>query len=171
MIDRLALVGHAAGAVGHQSLSLGRPDRGTQVGLARQAAFALAAFRRVERDDMIVRSHRGNARPHFAHDPCTFMTKHARELAFAVQPVERVGIGVANTGRHDLDQHFARLGAFQVKLDNLERLLGFKCYGCACFHIREVPRLSDFRCCRSQCSVSARRILQFETARPIRHNR
>ena len=34
-----------------------------------------------------------------------------REDAFGVEPVERVGVGVADAGRHDLDQHLAGLAA------------------------------------------------------------
>src|SRR3546814_14514432 len=79
MEDRLPLVAEAAGAVGHHALALGRADGGAQIGLARQAAFALAAFRRVERDHMVARLHTGDARPHFAHDACAFMTEDAGE--------------------------------------------------------------------------------------------
>src|SRR3546814_1708555 len=96
--------------------------------LARQAAFALAAFRRVERDHMFARLHTGDARPHFAHDACAFMTEDAGEDAFAVKAIQRVGVGVADAGRHDLDQHLARLRAFKIDLDNLKRFLRFKCY-------------------------------------------
>ena len=41
VVDRLAADREAAGAVGHHALALGRADRGAQVGLARQAGFAL----------------------------------------------------------------------------------------------------------------------------------
>ena len=42
------------------------------------------------------------------------------------KPVERIGVGVADAGRHDLDQHFTLFGTLQVDLDDLERLLGFE---------------------------------------------
>ena len=138
MIDRLALVGHAAGAVGHQPLPLGRADRGAQVGLAGQAAFALTAFRGVKRDDMVIGLDAGDTGTDFANNSRAFVPKHAGELALAVQAVERVGVGVTDAGRHDLDQHLARLGPFQIQFNNLERLLGFKCYGSAGFHIADV---------------------------------
>src|SRR3990167_194195 len=48
VVDRLALVGEARGAVRHQTLALRGANGRTQIGLARQTAFALAAFRRVE---------------------------------------------------------------------------------------------------------------------------
>lgn len=44
----LALAVEPTRAVGHDSLALGRPDRAAQVGLARFAELALAAFGRVE---------------------------------------------------------------------------------------------------------------------------
>ena len=46
--------------------------------------------------------------------------------ALAVEAVERVGVGVADAGRLDLDQDFAGLRSFQIDLDDLERLLGFE---------------------------------------------
>jgi hypothetical protein len=63
----------------------------------------------------------------FAHDARTFMTKHAREDAFAVEPVKRVGVCMADARRHDFNEDFTSLRAFQIKLNNLKRLLGFKC--------------------------------------------
>src|SRR5690606_35770932 len=68
MEDRLALVAEPAGAVGHHPLALGGADRGAQVGLAGEAAFALAAFGRVERDDVIARLHAGDPGAGLAHD-------------------------------------------------------------------------------------------------------
>jgi hypothetical protein len=45
------------------------------------------------------------------------------EDPFAVEPVERVGVGMADARRHDLDQDFALLRAVEIDLDDLERLL------------------------------------------------
>lgn len=126
MVDRLALVAEPGGTVGHQPLALGRADRGAQVGLARKAAFALAAFRGVQGDDMIARLDRRHARADLAHDPGAFMAEHAGEDSLAVESVERIGIGMADARRHDLDQNLARLGTFQVELDDFQRLLRFK---------------------------------------------
>ena len=134
VIDRLALVAEPRRAVRHQALALRCADRGAQVRLAGQAAFALAAFRRVERDHMIARLHAGHAGADFAHDARALMAQHAREDALGVQPVQRVGIGMADAGGHDLDQNFARLGALQVQFDDFQRFLGFKGDSGACFH-------------------------------------
>ena len=54
---RIAVAAEAAGAVRHQALALRRADGGAQVGAARQAGFALPAFRRVERDDVVAHFH------------------------------------------------------------------------------------------------------------------
>ena len=132
--DGLAFIAEAAGAVGHQALALSGANGRTQIGLARKAAFALAAFGRVERDDVIAGLHAGHACAHLADDAGAFMAEHAGEDAFTVEPVEGVGVGMADAGRHDFHQHFASLGTFKVKLDNLERFLGFKGNGGACFH-------------------------------------
>jgi len=63
------------------------------------------------------------------------VTEDRGKQPFAVEAVERVGIGVTNTRRHDLDQHFARLGPFEVDFDDLERALGFESDGGAGLHI------------------------------------
>jgi hypothetical protein len=51
-------------------------------------------------------------------------------------PVQGVGVGVTDARRLDLHQDFAGLGAFQVQLDNLKRLLGFERDGGAGLHGR-----------------------------------
>jgi hypothetical protein len=63
-----------------------------------------------------------------------FVAEDAGELALAVEPVERIGVGVTDARRHDLDQHFARLGAFQIEFDDLERLVGGEGDGGAGLH-------------------------------------
>ena len=81
--------------------------------LPREARFTLAAFGRVQRDDVVARLHAGDARPDLADDARAFMAEDRGEDALAVEPVERVGVGVADAGRHDLDQHFAGLRALR----------------------------------------------------------
>ena len=55
--DRIAVAAEAAGAVRHQALALRRADRGAEIGSAGETGFALPAFRRVERDDVIAGLH------------------------------------------------------------------------------------------------------------------
>ena len=50
------------------------------------------------------------------------------------KPVQRVGVGMADAGGLDLDQHLAGLRPFQVDLDDLQRLLGLERDGGAGLH-------------------------------------
>ncbi|MGY3457401.1 hypothetical protein ACVWW5_002851 [Bradyrhizobium sp. LM3.4] len=115
-------------------LPLSRADCGAEIGLLAEAAFALPAFRRVERDDVVARLHRGHARTDLANDAGALMAQDRREDSFAVEAVERVGVGVADARRLDLDQDFADLRSFQIDLHYLERLLGFESDGGTCLH-------------------------------------
>ena len=127
VVQHLALVGKARGAIGHHAAALGGADGGAQIGLARQARLTLAAFGRVERDDMVADRDAGNAGADFADDTGAFMAEDRREQAFAVETIERIGIGVADAGRHDLDQHLAGARAVEIDLDDFERR--FRCKG------------------------------------------
>src|SRR5690606_36865774 len=73
----------------------------------------------------------------FPHDASAFMPKHAGEDTFAVEPIQHISISMADAGRHDLDQNLAGFGPFQIKLDNLKRLLGLECDGGACLHFNK----------------------------------
>src|SRR4030088_23026 len=69
MENWFAVVAEARCSIGHQPFALGRADCGAKVGLAAQTSFALAAFRRVKRDDMIARLHRIDACSYLTDDP------------------------------------------------------------------------------------------------------
>ena len=83
---------------------------------------------------MVAGLHAGDARADFAHDPRALMAEHAGEQTLRIEPVQRVGIGVADAGRLDLNQHLARPGAFEIELDDLEWPFGFEGDGGAGFH-------------------------------------
>src|SRR5690606_2619138 len=106
--------GEAAGAVGHHTLALGGTNGGTQIRLAGQTRLALAAFRRIQGNDMIARLERRHARTHFQHHARAFVAQNRRKQAFGVGARERVVIGVADTGGLHLYQHFESLGALQL---------------------------------------------------------
>src|SRR5690606_42161471 len=57
------------------------------------------------------------------------------EDSFGVQAVQGVGVGVANAGGLDFDQHLARLRTLQIELHDLQRLLGFEGDGGAGLHL------------------------------------
>jgi hypothetical protein len=140
VVDRLALVREPAGAVGHQPLALCRADRSAQVGLAAEAAFALPAFRRVERDHVVADRDTGHAGPDFHDHARALVAQDRREQPFGVQAVQRVGIGVADARGLDLDQHLSGARTFEVHLHDLQRLLGLEGHGGARLH-RNFPRL------------------------------
>src|SRR5690606_8234128 len=64
VVDRLAVVGEARGAVGHHALALGGAHGHAQVGVAALAEQALAALGGVERDHVVARLHAGHALAH-----------------------------------------------------------------------------------------------------------
>ncbi len=140
--DGLALMAEARGAVGHQALALRGADRGAQIGLLAEAAFALAAFGRVERDHVIAGLDRGDARAHLPDDAGALMAEDRGENPFAVQTIQRIGVGVTDARRLDLDQHFAGLRTFQVEFDDLKRLLRLERDCGACLHFMLLLRSS-----------------------------
>src|SRR3546814_13325992 len=124
MMDGLALVAEPAGAVRHQALALRGADSGAEVGLAREAGLTLAAFGRVERDDVVARLHRGDARPDLAHDPRAFLNEDRREDARAVEAGARGAVGVADARRSDLHLHPDRLRHSVLEPDDNEQTFG-----------------------------------------------
>src|SRR5207249_10462719 len=104
----------AAGGIAHQALALGAANQLAQIGLAREAELALAAFGRVERNDMVALPERGDAGADIDHDAGALMAQDGREDAFRVGARERVVVGVADAGGLDLDQHLAELRALEV---------------------------------------------------------
>ena len=132
--DGLSPIGEAAGAIRHEPLALGGADGGAEVGLARQAAFALATFGRVERDHVVAGLHARDPGPDFQHDSGALMAKYGREDSLRIEPVQGVGVRMTDPGRADLHQNLARPGTFQVDLDDLKRALGLEGDGGAGLH-------------------------------------
>jgi hypothetical protein len=86
VVERLAIQREARSPVGHQAASLRRADLLAQVGLLREAEFALPAFRRVERNHVVVGLDRGDAGAGFQHDAGAFMAEDGGEDAFRIGP-------------------------------------------------------------------------------------
>jgi hypothetical protein len=122
--ERLAAQGKAAAAVGHQAFALRRADRRAQIRLARQARFALAAFGRIQRDDVVAFLHRGDARADVHYDPRALVAEDGREQALGIAARAGEFVGVADPGRLQLDQDLARLGTVEVHGHDLQ---GFAC--------------------------------------------
>ncbi len=75
---------------------------------------------------MIAGHDRCHACPDFTHDPRALMTEDRGEQPFAIKAVQRVGIGMADARRHNLDEHLAGLWPFKIEFDDFERLLDFE---------------------------------------------
>ena len=54
------------------------------------------------------------------------MAQHGGEDTFGVVTAQGEGVGVADAGMGDLDQHFALLGWRDVDLDDLQGFSGFE---------------------------------------------
>jgi len=131
VVQRLAFVAEARGAVGHDALALGGAHLLAQVGLAGQAELTFAAFGRVERNDVVARLQRRHAFAHFHDHARAFVAQHGGEQAFGVVAAERERVGVADAGVRDLHQHFAALRGRDVDLNDFQRLAGSECDCCA----------------------------------------
>src|SRR5690606_31650668 len=134
VVHRLAVVAEAGGAVGHHALALGGAHRHAQVGLARLAEQALAAFGGVQRDHVVAGLDAGDALAHFHDDAGALVPEHRREHAFRIVARKRERIGVAQRGVGDLHQHLALARRLDVELDDLQRLSGGEGDGGAGFH-------------------------------------
>ncbi len=84
VVDAVAIDGEAAGAVGHHALALRGADRRAQVGLPRCAGFALAAFGRVERNDVIALLDRLHAWADIDHHAGAFVAEDHGKQPFGV---------------------------------------------------------------------------------------
>ncbi len=135
VIEGLAVVGEARGAVGHQALALRFANRDAQVGLAGQAELALAALGGVERNDVIARLDAGDALADLDDDARALMAENDRENALRIVAGQRESVGVAYPGMRDFDEHFTFLGRCDIDLDDFERLACLEGYGGARFHV------------------------------------
>ena len=105
----------------------------------------------------------GDAGADLAHDAGAFMAEDGREDAFRIGARQRVGVGVADAGGHDLDQHLAGLRAFDVDGLDGERLAGLPGDRGAGLHgvflpIRSILRSSAVRTRHVRASAEARSV-------------
>ena len=119
MVNGLALVGKARGAIGHQALALGGPHGHAQIGFAAFAEQAFAAFGGVQRDHVVARLHAGHAFAHLDDDARAFVAEHGGKDPLGVIAAQGECIGVAHAGVRDFDEHFALFGRGDVDFDDL----------------------------------------------------
>lgn len=73
------------------------------------------------------------------------MTENGREYSLGIGSGQCVVVGVADSGRLDLDQHFPEAGAFQIDGFNGQGGAGFPGDGCFGFHGARAVRSGDGR--------------------------
>ena len=78
---------------------------------------------------MIAHRNAGHPGANLAHHPRALMPQNRRKQPLAVEPVQGVSIGMANPGRHDLDQHLPGARPVEIDFDNLQRAFGLECNG------------------------------------------
>ncbi len=125
----------AARPVGHEALALGRADRLAEVRLAARAVRALAALRRVERDDVVALLQRAHPGPDVDDDAGALVPQDGREEALGILARERVRVGVADPGRLDLHEDLPFLRALDVDRLDRQRLPCPSGHGGACFQL------------------------------------
>jgi len=101
----------------------------------RQTVFALAAFRGVQRDDVVVFFQRLDAGAHVDDDAGAFMAQDRRKNTFRVGAGQGVIVGMADTGRFQFDQHFALARAGKVDFFDGQGRAGAPGNGCFGFHV------------------------------------
>ena len=74
---------------------------------------------------MITRLNRGDACANFPHNACALMTENSRPDRALIAAIQRVKIGMANTGRLDLDQDFTGFRALKIKFNDFKRFLTY----------------------------------------------
>jgi len=129
MEDRLSLVGETARTIRHQALALRSTHSLAKIGLARQAELAFATFGGVQRNHMIANGQRSNTITDGFDNATAFMAENGREDAFWIVAGKREGIGMADAGSDDSDEHFTRLRRLDIHFNDLQGLVGGKGYG------------------------------------------
>src|SRR5690606_4896201 len=109
-------------------------DGRAQVGFARQTGRTLAAFGRVERNDVIAFANARHARTDINDNAGTFMAENGRKNAFRICTGEGEFISVADAGRLDLDQDLTLAWTLKIHINNFKRLASLECNCGAGFH-------------------------------------
>jgi hypothetical protein len=84
---------------------------------------------------MVARLQASDAFADFDDDTCAFMAQYNREQTFRIIARKGEGIGVADTGVGDLDQHFTLARRRDINLDNLKGFTRFECNCGTRFHM------------------------------------
>ena len=85
---------------------MSRTDRLAEICFSRRAEVAFAALGRIQRYHVIARLYAADTGADFLYHGTPFVTKDRRKRALRILTRERIGVGVAHTGRHETHQHF-----------------------------------------------------------------
>ncbi len=107
MINGLPVFKKTRGAVGHQTLSLRRPNCLAQIGFSRFAELALAALRSIEGNYMVAHGNTGDALAQGLDDAAALVTEDAGKLALGIVSRQGKCIGMAYARSHNPHQYFA----------------------------------------------------------------
>ena len=97
----------------------------TEVRLAGLAELALAAFRRVEGNDVIAGLDARDAITDLFDDAAALVAEYGRKRAFRIAARQRIGVGVTDACSDDPYERLARFRPFYVDLLDRQRLTGF----------------------------------------------
>jgi hypothetical protein len=136
VVDAASPVRDPARSIGHEPLALLLAQGDAQVRLAGEAEPALAAFGRVQGDDVVTRLHGGDSCAHLLHHAGSLVSENRREEALRVLAAQGVGIRVAHARGGEAHQHLAALRALEVDLVHDERLRRLERDRCLHLHIR-----------------------------------
>jgi len=129
VVELLALALESLGLVWHDTLTLSSTNSLAEVGLARLAELALAAFGSVKQNNRVAFLDVVDTFTDRLDDTGTFVAENGREGTLGVRARKSVGIGVAETGVGDLDTDFALTRSADFDLFDGHGLAGFPGYG------------------------------------------
>ncbi|EMR51526.1 hypothetical protein A676_01326 [Salmonella enterica subsp. enterica serovar Enteritidis str. 2010K-0262] len=118
MINGFAVIRKAGSAIRHQPFSLSGAYGLTKVSFTGLTELTLAAFRRIQWNNMIAGFQAGDPLADLDYHAAAFVTQDCREYAFRIIAGKGKSIGMANAGMSDFDQNFAFFRRRNVNLDN-----------------------------------------------------
>ncbi len=154
VVDRLAVVAEAGGAVGHQALALGgahRLHRLVLPDLQNLHSPHSAVYSGITWSPTLTLV---TPSPTASTMPPPFVAQDAGEHAFRILAGQGEGVGVADAGGDDAHQHLAGLRRRDVHLDDLQRLVGGEGDGGTGFDHRKAPgdtRTAQGETCAGMC--------------------
>jgi hypothetical protein len=83
---------------------------------------------------MVIPLQRSDAGPDLADDACALVPENRRKLALGIETGKSVSVGMADAGRHDLNEHLSGLRPFKADGFDGQRLSRFPGHCGSGFH-------------------------------------